>query len=208
MKKTAYRWVGASKSKRKAIRFVNIPCSLKRKWKGHSKINEQINNSLYNWIMHPPQVMQSPIRNYCLKVKMNFYAEPQLIPKYLLQVCVFVFELKLVLGMWSWHKFYCWPIILSASVFGILIKCLPTKTITPFLITLTRPLPIGNQHTILIFIKVSHYLLLFLFYFCRSLNLIFNIFIFMLVVGFQPWTGWWFSWNDIAGLYILTIYLS
>ena len=51
--------------------------------------------------MHHPQVMPSPIANDCLEVKMNGYAEPQLIPKLLLQVSVFVFELKTVLGMWS-----------------------------------------------------------------------------------------------------------
>ena len=57
-------------------------------------------------------------------------------------------------------------------------------------------------------IKVSNYLLVFSFYFCKSLNLIFNIIIFMVVVGFQPWTGWWFSWNDIVGIYLPNIYLS
>ena len=30
----------------------------------------------------------------------------------------------------------------------------------------------------------------------------------MVVVGFQPWTGWWFSWNDIVILYILRISLK
>ena len=28
------------------------------------------------------------------------------------------------------------------------------------------------------------------------------------MVGFQTWTGWWFSWNDIAGIYIFNIYIS
>ena len=51
--------------------------------------------------MYHPQAMQSPIKNDCLKVKINGYAEPQLIPKLLLQVSVFVFELKHVLGLWS-----------------------------------------------------------------------------------------------------------
>ena len=30
----------------------------------------------------------------------------------------------------------------------------------------------------------------------------------MVVVGFQPWTGSWFSWNDIVSPYTLKIYLS
>ena len=38
--------------------------------------------------MHYPQVVQSPIANYCLKVKIDGYTEPQLFPKLLLQVSV------------------------------------------------------------------------------------------------------------------------
>ena len=36
--------------------------------------------------MHHPQVVQSPIENYCLKVKIDGYTEPQLVPKLLLHV--------------------------------------------------------------------------------------------------------------------------
>ena len=36
--------------------------------------------------MHHPQVMQSPIVNDCLKVKMDGHTEPQLVPKLLFQV--------------------------------------------------------------------------------------------------------------------------
>ena len=38
--------------------------------------------------MHHPQVVQSPIANYCLKLKVDGYTEPQLFPKLLLQVSV------------------------------------------------------------------------------------------------------------------------
>ena len=38
--------------------------------------------------MHHPQVVQLPIANYCLKVKIDGYNEPQLFPKLLLQVSV------------------------------------------------------------------------------------------------------------------------
>ena len=38
--------------------------------------------------MHHPQVVQSPIVNDCLKVKMYGHTEPQLVPKLLLQVSV------------------------------------------------------------------------------------------------------------------------
>ena len=88
VKKNAYRRFGAAKSKHKAIKFGNTPWELKQKQKGHSKISEEIKKYLYNWIMHHPQVVQSPISNDSLKVKIDGYTEPQLVPKILLQVSV------------------------------------------------------------------------------------------------------------------------
>ena len=38
--------------------------------------------------MHHPQVLQSPIANDCLKVKIDGYTEPQIVPKLLLQMSV------------------------------------------------------------------------------------------------------------------------
>ena len=38
--------------------------------------------------MHNPQVVQSPIANDCLKMKIDCYTEPQLVPKLLLQVSI------------------------------------------------------------------------------------------------------------------------
>ena len=83
-RKTAYRQFGASKSKHKPIKFGNTPWELKQKLKGNLKIDEQIKRSLYNWIMHHPQVVQSPIFNDCLKVKMDGHTKPQLLTKLLL----------------------------------------------------------------------------------------------------------------------------
>ena len=81
---------------------------MKKNRKGNSKIDEQINKSLYNYIIHHPQVMQSPIFNDCLKVnidghtihhpqvmqspifndclkvKIDGHTEPQIIPNILL----------------------------------------------------------------------------------------------------------------------------
>ena len=88
VKKTAYCWVGADKSKRKAIKFGNTPWSLKQKRKGNSIICEEIKNSRYNWIIYHQQVVQSPIANDCLKVKIDGYTDPQIVPKLLLQVYV------------------------------------------------------------------------------------------------------------------------
>ena len=76
VKKTAYYRVGDAKSKRKAVKFGSTSWALKQKRKGNSKINEQIKKSLYNWIMHHPQVTQSPIVNDCLKVKIDGHTEP------------------------------------------------------------------------------------------------------------------------------------
>ena len=42
----------------------------------------------YTWTTHHPQVFQSPISNYCLKVMLDDQTEPQLVPKLLLQVSV------------------------------------------------------------------------------------------------------------------------
>ena len=61
---------------------------MKQKRKGNSKIDEQIKKSLYNWIMHHPQVVQSQIVNDCMKVKIDGYTETQLVPKLLLQVSI------------------------------------------------------------------------------------------------------------------------
>ena len=60
----------------------------KTKRKRHSKITEQIKRNLYTWITRHPQVVQSPISNNCLKVLLDNQTEPQLVPKFLLQVSV------------------------------------------------------------------------------------------------------------------------
>ena len=58
----------------------------KKSKEGHSKISEEIRKSLYNCIIHHSQFVQSPIVNDFLKVKIDGYTEPQLVPKFLLQV--------------------------------------------------------------------------------------------------------------------------
>ena len=65
--------VGADKYNHKAIKFGNTPWALKQNRKERSKINEEIRKSLFNWIIHHPQVVQSPISNDCLKVKIDGY---------------------------------------------------------------------------------------------------------------------------------------
>ena len=55
----------------------------------------------------------------------------------------------------------------------------------------------GTQLFVTVFIFFSNHSISFL-----------NIVFFVVVVVFQPWTGWWFSLNDIVGLYILTISLT
>ena len=52
------------------------------------KINDQIKKSLYNWSMHNPQVVQSPIFNDSMKVNIYGHTELQLVPKLLLNVSV------------------------------------------------------------------------------------------------------------------------
>ena len=52
-----------------------------KKRKFNSKIDEQIKKSLYKWIMHHPQIVQSPIVDDFLKVKLDGHTEPQMVPK-------------------------------------------------------------------------------------------------------------------------------
>ena len=87
-KRTAIRRFGAAKSKHKAIKEGTNPCELKPKQKGNSKIKNQIKKSLYNWIMHHPQVLQSPIFNDCMNVNIDDHTRPQIVTKLLLQVSV------------------------------------------------------------------------------------------------------------------------
>ena len=87
-KTTAYRQVGDAKSKGGDIKYENTPWALKQNQKGNSQIHEQIKKPLYNWIIHHPQVVQSPIVNVFLKMKMDGYTEPQIVPKLLLHVSV------------------------------------------------------------------------------------------------------------------------
>ena len=86
--KTANCRVGAAKYKRKAIISGTTPWVLEPKQKLNSKINDHINKSHYNWIMHHPQVVQSKILNYCLNVNIDGHTGPQIVPKMLLQVSV------------------------------------------------------------------------------------------------------------------------
>ena len=66
--KTATCRVGSAKSKRKEIKSETIPWALKPNLKGNSRINYQIKKFLFNWIIHHPQVVKSPIVNDCLRL--------------------------------------------------------------------------------------------------------------------------------------------
>ena len=93
--KTAIRRFRSSKSNRNEIKSGTMPWELKSRRKVNSKFNGQIKKSLYNWIMHHPKVVQSPIFNYCLKVKIDGHTRPQIVSKMLLQVSVW--ELRNIL---------------------------------------------------------------------------------------------------------------
>ena len=69
---------------------------IEKKRKGKSIIYDQINKYFYNWIMHHPQVVQSPIVNGCLKLKIDGHTEPKLVPKFLPQVSIKELHNKLV----------------------------------------------------------------------------------------------------------------
>ena len=66
------------------------------KTKNKLKINDQIKKSLYNWITHHPQVLQSPIFNDGLKVNIDGHTRSQIVPKLLLQVSIWELHNRLV----------------------------------------------------------------------------------------------------------------
>ena len=73
----------------KKRRSIKSGCGLrknKRKQKGHSKVNRQIKHKIYTWITRHPQVVQSPMSSYCIKVIFDDRTEPQMVPKLLLHV--------------------------------------------------------------------------------------------------------------------------
>ena len=85
-KKTTTCQVGADKSKRKAIKSGTTTWVLKPNQKGNSKINDNINKSIDNWILHHPQVVQSPILNNSLKVNIDVHTTLKLVKKLLLKI--------------------------------------------------------------------------------------------------------------------------
>ena len=86
--KTEKHHIVAAESKRRAMKVGTSQWTKKIKRKGHQKINEQIKRNMYAFISRHPQVLQSPISNYCLKVMFDDQIEPQLVPKLLLQMSV------------------------------------------------------------------------------------------------------------------------
>ena len=86
--KTEKRRIEAAKYKCRAMKMGNSLWTKKKKRRGHSKINEQIKRNLYSCIICHPQVVQSPISNYCLKVMFDYHTDHQVVPKLLPQVSV------------------------------------------------------------------------------------------------------------------------
>ena len=86
--KTAVRRLGAAKAKCKAIKTGNVLWSNITKRRGHKKINQEVREDLYHWIIHHPQVVKSLIANDCIYVSIDGNSEKKLMPKLLLQVSV------------------------------------------------------------------------------------------------------------------------
>ena len=86
--KTAIRSLGAAKEKHKTIKTGNVLWSNIENLRGHTKINQKVIETLYHWILHHPQVVQSPIEKNYPYASIDGKAKKQLIPKLLLQVSV------------------------------------------------------------------------------------------------------------------------
>ena len=54
----------------------------------YTNINQQFKQDLYNCILQHPQVVQSPISNYFLKLSIYGQVEPHLVPKFSFQALV------------------------------------------------------------------------------------------------------------------------
>ena len=87
-KKASVQRLCADKSKYKAIRSGIMLWSSIPKKRVHTKINERVKKSFYNWILQHPQAVQYPVTNYCLKLSIDGHSEPQVAQKLLLKVSV------------------------------------------------------------------------------------------------------------------------
>ena len=56
--------------------------------RGHTQINKSVKKSLYNWVLHNPQVVESPFKNYCLRASIDYHTGKQLVPKLVFQVSI------------------------------------------------------------------------------------------------------------------------
>ena len=82
---TSVHRFGAAK-KCKAIRTCNVLWSSITNQRGNTKINAKVTKYLYDWFLHYPWVVQSPISNACLEVSVDDQTEKLVVPKLLLQV--------------------------------------------------------------------------------------------------------------------------
>ena len=69
--KTDVHSVCAAKSKRKSIRAGIVLGSGISKQRNHIKSNQQVKKALYDWDLQHPQVVVSPMANYCLKLSIG-----------------------------------------------------------------------------------------------------------------------------------------
>ena len=70
-KKTVVKSIGAAKSKRKFIKECNMLWKIVSKFRGHTKINQQVKEALQKWILHHPRVVKYQIVNDCLYVSID-----------------------------------------------------------------------------------------------------------------------------------------
>ena len=83
--KTAVQRFGAVKAKRNTIKNGMTWSNISKR-RGCTEISPKVRDLPYHWILHHPQVMQSPIGNDCLYVSIHGKSEKQLMTKLLLQV--------------------------------------------------------------------------------------------------------------------------
>ena len=71
IRNTDVRRLGAAKSKHKEIKTGNLLWSNISKRRVHTKINQKVVESVYNWILHHLQIVKYTISNDCIYVSID-----------------------------------------------------------------------------------------------------------------------------------------
>ena len=70
--------MGAYKTNNKAIQIDQDLWYIINNWRGYTKINESVNQALYNWVLHHPYIVQYPASNDFFQLSIDVHSEKHL----------------------------------------------------------------------------------------------------------------------------------